>query len=106
MGIAGFTAVPNTLIRLQRELGLSSTELVVLLNILCHWWRAEEWPFPRMTTIAKRMGVNRRTVERAVYSLQKKGLLTHQAKELPRSGGPQVRRFDLTGLIQALQSHH
>ena len=37
----GFTAVPDILIRSQGQLKLSTTEMVVLLNIPLHWWREE-----------------------------------------------------------------
>ena len=35
----GFTAVPDILIRSQGQPGISSTEMVMLLNIFLHWWR-------------------------------------------------------------------
>ena len=102
-GETGFTAVPDILIRSQGQLKLSSTEMMVLLNILLHWWRDDEWPYPRISTIGDRMGVNRRTVERAVRSLQEKGLVRHGRSE-GMGGGPVARRFDLSGLVDVLRS--
>lgn len=102
-GGTGFTAVPDVLIRSQRQLNLSSTEMVVLLNILLHWWREDEWPYPRISAIGERMGTSRRTVERAIRSLQEKGLVVHRRGEA-MGAGPVVRRFDLSGLIDALRS--
>ena len=99
----GFTAVPDILIRSQAQLGLSPTEMVVLLNILLHWWRDDEWPYPRISTIGERMGTSRRTVERAIRSLQEKGLVIHRKSELI-GNGPAARRFDLSGLIDVLRS--
>lgn len=99
----GFTAVPDVLIRSQGQLKLSSTEMVVLLNILLHWWREDEWPYPRVSAIGKRMGTSRRTVERAIRSLQEKGLVVHRKSEVVRNG-PAARRFDLSGLIDTLRS--
>ena len=99
----GFTAVPDVLIRSQGQLNLSSTEMVVLLNILLHWWREDEWPYPRISTIGERMGTSRRTVERAIRSLQEKGLVVHQRSQVMENG-PAARRFDLSGLIDALRS--
>ena len=101
-GATGFTAVPSVLIRYQGELGLSSTELVVLLNVITHWWRADELPFVRPTTIAKRMNVDRRTVERAVLSLQEMGLVRRLPAERSHDRTV-VRRFDLRGLVAALE---
>lgn len=71
--IAGFQAVPDLLLKHQRELGLSPTDLAVLLNVLMHWWYPEKKPFPRSTTIAKRMGVTPRTVQRSLQQLEELG---------------------------------
>ena len=98
----GYTAVPDILIRSQKRLQLSATEMVVLLNILLHWWQPDEWPFPRISTISERMGIGRRTVERAIQSLREKGLLIRLRSE-SINGGPSVRRFDLSGLIHTLE---
>ena len=74
--VAGFQPVPDLLLKHQSTLGLSPTNLVVLLNVLLHWWYPEQKPFPRSTTIAKRMGVSPRAVQRSLQQLQHLGLLT------------------------------
>ena len=55
VSIAGFQAVPDLLLKHQNDLGLSTTDLTVLLNVLMHWWYPGNKPFPRPTAIAKRM---------------------------------------------------
>lgn len=101
-GRIGYTAVPNILLRSQARLGVSTTEMVVLLNILLHWWEPDDWPYPHPGHIASRMGVSRRTVERALATFNTKGLV----ERLPGrslNGGPYVRPYNLTGLVQTLQ---
>lgn len=66
----GFQAVPDILLKKQDALGLSATELVVLLNILMHWWYPAQKPFPRSSTIAQRMGISPRTVQRAIQRIE------------------------------------
>lgn len=66
------------------------------------WWESDGWPFPRVSTISRRMNVNRRTVERALRSLQEKSLIVRQPA-ITTGSGPAVRRFDLSGLVLALQ---
>lgn len=76
--LAGFQAVPDLLLKHQNDLGLSPTDLTVLLNVLMHWWYPDQKPFPRSTTIARRMGVNPRTVQRSLQQLEKLNLLTRE----------------------------
>ncbi len=71
----GFLAVPDTLLINQAMLGMTTTETMVLLNVLSYWWYEDRKPFPRTGVIAKRMGVASRTVQRALDQLQKKGIL-------------------------------
>jgi DNA-binding MarR family transcriptional regulator len=99
---AGFQIVPNVLIRAQTKLGLDPLDLAILLNILVHWWRPEELPYPRTSMIANRIGVSVRTVERRIEKMQSTGLIVrHPTEKTPDGLG--VRRFDLTGLVERLR---
>ena len=101
-GETGFQAVPDVLLKCQKQLGMSCTDVVVMLNILLHWWDVEELPHPRISVIARRMGVTVRTVERSVARLEKLGLVSRGRAE-KKGDGPSVRRFDPSGLVQALE---
>lgn len=101
-GETGYQVLPDVLVKGQRELGLNATEMVVLLNILVHWWTADNLPHPRPSSIARRMDVTTRTVERAIQSLERKGLVKRLPAD-PENGKPSVRRFDLSGLVRATQ---
>lgn len=79
--IAGFQAVPDLLLKNQAVLGLSATDLVVLLNVLMHWWYPTQKPFPRSTIISTRMGISPRTVQRSLNELEKAGLLVRVKDE-------------------------
>lgn len=83
----GYQAVPDVLLFSQAELGLTSAELNVLLNIAAHWWRPGDVVFPRPTTIANRMGVGERAVQRAISALITKGVI---AKGRTENGGEKV----------------
>lgn len=74
----GFLAIPNILLKSQTYLGLTSTNMVVLLNVLAYWWYAEKKPYPRSTTIAKRMGLSPRAVQRSLRQLQALELLERE----------------------------
>ncbi len=93
---AGFQAVPDLLLKQQETLKLNPTELVVLLNVLMHWWYRDQKPFPRPTTIARRMGSTVRTVQRAITKLESEGLVQRQR------GPKNVMVLDPDPLVQRL----
>jgi hypothetical protein len=74
-GKAGWSPVPDVLLLNQHKLGINSTDLNVLLNMMLHFYRPGELPFVRPTVIAKRMGVEERTVQRALARLRGRGLV-------------------------------
>lgn len=71
----GFLVIPVALLRHQHALKLNDGEVVVLLNLLASWWGINELPYIQTSSIAKRMGVSRRTAQRQVESLEVKGFI-------------------------------
>jgi DNA-binding HxlR family transcriptional regulator len=93
---AGFIPFPNALVRAQATLELTANDMVVILNILLHWWHRDRLPHPRSTAIAKRSGLGHRTVQRSLSNLERQGLIA-------RVRGPKGKaQYDLTGLRDAL----
>ena len=78
---SGFVAIPVALLRLQAKFELTPTEMLVLINLLVHWWDPARAVYPRSSTIAKRMGIDKRTVQRATQKLERKGLLTRSVND-------------------------
>ena len=80
----GFAQIPNHLILLNQflleEKRLSPTELLILLQIVATWWRADEKPFPALKTLAVRAGVSDRQAQRAVSRLEAMGLLKRERR--------------------------
>ena len=83
---AGFQAFPNLLLTQQQTLGLSNTDLVVLLHLNRRWWTRDEDPFPRPARIATQMGIHRRSVERCLKRLEEKGLIKRPGPRQTASG--------------------
>lgn len=71
----GFAAVPSVLLTSFASLGITSTEFLVLLVLVSHWHSGDTGPYPRVSTIARRLGTTPRTVQRALTGLRKAGLL-------------------------------
>ena len=99
----GFVQLPDALIRYQSELGITALELCLFVHVLRFWWYADESPHPRISLLAREMGVSRRTVERAISSLETKGLMVRARSEQKGHGGPMVRRFLFPGLKERLR---
>ena len=98
---AGFQILPDILLKQQKRLGLSPTELVVLINLTMHWWYEQQMPFPR-STIARRMGLDVRTVQRAMNRLQTMRLIE---KKKVRVKDTELTVFDLSGLVKELEPY-
>ena len=90
--------MPDILLKQQSRLGFNPVDLGVLLNVLMHWWYAEQLPFPKTSLIARRMGVGQRTVQRSLQRLEQFALI--EPVKGPETGG--VTRFDPSGLAQRL----
>lgn len=93
---AGFQLVPDVLLKQQSRLGLNPVDLVVLLNVLMHWWFAEQLPFPKSSLIARRMDVGQRTVQRSFKRLEQLGLIERV------KGSSDTTKFDPSGLVRRL----
>lgn len=105
----GFVAIPNVLITNFRGLNVTPTEFVVLLNLLTHWWSVEDRPYPRVATIARRLDMTTRTVQRALNRLKALGLLDWERiqvrsgkiiRNAPAGDGVRRRLYDLRPLVE------
>lgn len=72
----GFTCLPNVLLLHLGKLKLTRTEFTIIAEIWQCWWR--DWPFPKVKTIASRMGVSRRAVQLQLARLK----VSHVVEEL------------------------
>lgn len=100
----GFVFLPRALIKHQAELNLSSGAVLVLLNLIASWWHEADHPYPRATTIAKRMGINVRTVHRHLNELEEAGYISRvKGHGNGRNARVTVTRYDLSGTVEKLQ---
>lgn len=99
---SGWVSIPTVLLFAQNELNISSTEMVVLLNLLVHWWTRSSKPFPSQTGIAFRTGLTPKTVQKALHEMEKKKLLAiHKtARSNLVTGGRNL--YDLSPLVERL----
>ncbi|WOH71127.1 helix-turn-helix domain-containing protein [Bradyrhizobium sp. NDS-1] len=94
----GYLALPFVILLFQGKLGLRPDDLNVLMNYLAHWHAADRMPFPHSITIAKRMGVSPRTVQRSLSRLQKGGFIRKMKKRHPKD----PVAYDMNPLVEML----
>ncbi|MBI4969203.1 MAG: helix-turn-helix domain-containing protein [Rhodospirillales bacterium] len=97
----GFAIVPSILIRGQQRLGLSPMQINVLVHLLDYWWSPETHPYPSKRSIATRMGVSPRTIQKAIADLEVAGLVKRIARRTS-AGDPNTNMYDLSGLVETL----
>ena|SRR5258706_7606072 len=96
---AGFTLFPSVLLHKQHALGLDCIDVVIVLQILKHWWHAENAPYPSQVQLAKTMNVDLSTIKRHLVRLRDGGLVTWSSRT-SKHGGQASNAYDLSGLIK------
>lgn len=99
---AGFTPVPNALLDHQAAIGLSSTELTVLLQIMKHAWKSDREAWPSHRRLAEAMGVTTRTVQRAIDALVDMEVLDKDPRYREDRGGQTTNLYSLAPLVTTL----
>jgi hypothetical protein len=97
----GFSVLPTLLFKAQRRLGLSSNQLIVLLHLAEHWWERDRLPFPEKATLADRMNLSARQVQRYLTELETAGFIT-RIERFAAHKGQQSNSYDLSGLVNKL----
>ena len=98
----GFVIVPSLLLRAQRRLGLTPTQLAILMHLLDHWWEVDRKPYPTKSRLGDRLGLGERQIQRNLADLEAANLV----KRIPRTasnGGKLANEYDPTGLVDRLQ---
>jgi hypothetical protein len=97
----GYTMLPNLLLQAQGRLGIGHAQFNVLVQLVHHWWDADKNPRPAKETIARRMGLSSRQVQRYLTDLESAGLI----KRIERFSGRKAQianEYDLGGLVSKL----
>jgi len=98
----GFCIIPSLLLRAQARLGLSPTQLAILMHLADYWWEAERKPYPKMVTLGDRLKLGPRQVRRYIAELEAAGLVTRIERRAPHRGKIS-NEYDLSGLVNRLK---
>ena len=97
---SGFVIVPAILLRAQRRLGLSRTQLAVLLHLTDWWMEADKKPWSSKEHLSQPIGISERQLQRQVAQLESAGLVKRVERMSNR--GKRPNGYDLTGLVRRL----
>ncbi|WP_250537421.1 helix-turn-helix domain-containing protein [Caballeronia sp. AZ10_KS36] len=97
--LPGFTVIPAILLREQHTLRMNDGEMLVAMNLLLAWWEKDRLPYTKPATIARRMGVTARTVQRHIKGLEEKNLLLRAVDP----NDSEKTSFDLAPLVSRLE---
>lgn len=97
----GFCILPSLLLRAQRRLGLSPTQLAVLIQLADFWWDAGRKPFPKKADLAQRLNLSERQVQRYIAELETAGLVRRIERRAVHRGKIS-NEYDLQGLVDKL----
>ena len=67
---AGLVAFPSVFLQRQQALGLDPLDVNILLQLADHWWERDNLPFPSKKTLADRIGVKPRTIQRHIARMK------------------------------------
>lgn len=98
----GFTGVPCILIRGQRRLGINTTQMNIILQLLEYWVDPARKPFPTKKDIANRIGVTDKTVQTNIRELEKAGLVRRETRRTA-AGDYNSNIYHLDGLIERVK---
>jgi hypothetical protein len=98
---AGYTAVPDVLIRSHKQLGLSRLDLLVALMLLTYWRSVDDMPWPAKDTIATSLDVDPETVRRSVKKMEGLGYIKRVLRKSKQRDNLS-NKYDLRGLAKAV----
>ena len=99
----GYTGIPSILIQGQRRLGITPTQMNIIIQLLDYWREPSRKPFPTKNELAERLNVTAKTIQNNIRALEKAGLI---ARELRRTaaGDWNSNIYHLDGLVQKVQA--
>lgn len=97
---AGWSTVPDTILKHQHRLGLTSVDLVIILQVAKHWWEANNLPRPGIASIARSMKLSARHVRRRLKALERAGLVEVRHRYEPGTKSYKASVYSFKGLIK------
>jgi DNA-binding MarR family transcriptional regulator len=99
---AGYTVLPSIILKRQKKLGLDPLDINILLHLVSYWWKGSDLPYPSKNSLAEAIGVDPSTIRRRIQRLEAASYI-QRIERRTVAGGSRTNRYDLGGLIKAIQ---
>lgn len=99
---SGWTTVPNELLKNQSHLGISNSELVLLIHLISFMHSASAKIFPSIDSLAERMNQDRRTIQRTIQRLEDKELIRKRVRSTGKTDVGMSNVYDISPLMLKL----
>jgi DNA-binding transcriptional ArsR family regulator len=98
----GFCVLPSIIFQAQQRLGLSPTQLAILLQLADYWWTSDRKIFPSKQALSDRLGISPRQIQRHIAALEVAGLVK-RIERTAANRGKISNEYDLSGLVEKLK---
>jgi hypothetical protein len=102
MEARGFVIYPSLLLQAQARLKMTPTQLAIVMHLGDFWWDANRKPWPSKATLAKRVNLSSRHVQRLIAELEDMGLVKRNERRSVLKG-KLSNEYDLSGLVARLK---
>jgi hypothetical protein len=102
IAIRGFCLFPSLLLHAQARLKMTPVHLAIVLHLADFWWDADRKPWPSKATLARRVGLSPRHVQRQMAELEVMGLVKRYERANALKG-KLSNQYDLSGLVARLK---
>lgn len=99
----GYAGIPSILIQAQRRLGINTTQMNIIVQLLDYWHEPSRKPFPTKRDLAKRMGVTEKTIQNNIRDLEQAGYVQREMRRTA-AGDWNSNIYHLDGLIAKVQA--
>jgi Helix-turn-helix domain len=99
----GYAGIPSILIQAQRRLGINTTQMNIIVQLLDYWHEPTRRPFPSKKELANRIGVTDKTIQNNIRELQKVGYIFREMRRTA-VGDWNSSVYHLDGLVAKVQA--
>lgn len=102
MEAKNFCIFPSLLLHAQARLKMTPTHLALVMHLIDYWWDVDRKPWPSKATLAARVGLSARHVQRQMAELERMGLVKRNERR-GHHRGKLSNEYDLSGLVARLK---